>query len=110
MPRRHRHQRYLQISILTLLLGAGHAFSQSREAQNFQLWLDYDPNYPMGKWTFDLEISPHFGSGESQWSEINVTPTWEYAASAWLDLGAGMGLTYTHQTEEYDTFEATRMY
>jgi hypothetical protein len=98
-------KRYL-LAIFALMFGMGEAFSQSRQAQNFQLWLDYDPNYPMGKWTFDLEISPHFGSGESKWSEINVTPNWEYAATTWLDLGTGVGLSYAHQTEDYDTFEA----
>ncbi len=77
----------------------------SQNQQRVQLWLDYDPTYPMGKWTFDLEIAPHVGLGESRWSELSVTPNWEYSVTGWLDLSGGLALTYTHQTEDFDSFE-----
>jgi hypothetical protein len=88
---------------LLILLAISPAFPQ--EQQTVQLWLDYDPTYPMGKLTFDLEIAPHFALGESRWSELGVTPNWKYAATDWLDLSGGMGLTYTYQTEDFDSFE-----
>ena len=105
MPQRHSHKQYFRLAAFVLLLGPDQAFSQDQQDVNFQIWLDYDPTHPMGKWTFDLEIAPHFGLGESRWGELGVTPNWEYSAADWLDLSGGVALTYTHQTENLDTFE-----
>ncbi len=90
-------------ALLIFLALASPIFAQDQ--QTVQLWMDYDPTYPMGRWTFDLEITSHLGFAAERWGELGVTPNWEYAATDWLDLSGGMGLTYTHQTENFDTFE-----
>lgn len=77
----------------------------SQDQQTLQLWLDYDPTYPMGRTTFDLEITTHLGFAAQRWGELGLTPNWEFAATNWLDLSGGMSLTYTRQSEDFDSFE-----
>jgi len=60
----------------------------------------------MGKWGFDLEIGPRVVFGPEGWSEFSAKPNWEYSATGWLDLIGGLSLTYTHQVQDFDSFEA----
>jgi hypothetical protein len=91
---------------LILLVDPARVFPQTGGGQNVQLWLDYDPTLPMGKWSFDLEISQRMLFGPEGWSELTATPTFEYSATHWLDLLSGVTLAYTHQTKDFDSFEA----
>ena len=90
-------------TLLILFVIASPVFSQDQ--QTVQVWLDYDPTYPMGRTTFDLEITMHVAFGAARWGELGLTPNWEFAATNWLDLSGGMGLTYTRQIEDFDSFE-----
>ena len=92
-------------TLCLLLVITGPVLAQERGNQVMQLWFDYIPTYPMGKWSFDCEVGPRIGFAESRWSELSAKPNWEYSATPWLDLVGGVALAYTHQTEDFDSFE-----
>jgi hypothetical protein len=76
------------------------------QSNNGQLWAEYMLNFPFAN-SFNLENAVVFSTAftSPRWSSIDYTPTLTYSVLNWLDLVGALTLSYTNQTEDYNTFE-----
>ncbi|MGC3943348.1 MAG: DUF2490 domain-containing protein [Chryseolinea sp.] len=77
--------------------------SQSR---NGQLWAEYMLNYSFAN-SFNLENTVSYSTAFTtpKWRSFEYSPTLDYSLFNWLTLTGAVTLTYTAQTEDYNTFE-----
>ncbi len=86
------------------------AFGQSEPPRSSQFRFDYDPTWQLSRrWVFDTEFTAHFADAAPSWWEASATPNLEFSPRRWIDLTGGVALTYTNQTDSFDSFE-TRPY
>lgn len=71
-----------------------------------QFWFEYMLNYPFAN-SFNLENAFTYSTllGDPKWSTYDFVPTLEWSVTAHIDLLAQTTLSYTNQTESYNTFE-----
>lgn len=76
------------------------------QSRNGQLWGEYLVNYSFAN-SFNLENTLQFSTAftSPKWRAFDYTPTLEYSVLNWLTLSAAVTLSYTAQTEDYNTFE-----
>ncbi|MEJ1239544.1 DUF2490 domain-containing protein [Chryseolinea sp. T2] len=79
------------------------AMSQSR---NGQLWAEYMLNYAFAN-SFNLENTISYSTAFTtpKWRSFEYSPTLDYSVLNWLTLTAAATMTFTAQTEDYNTFE-----
>jgi hypothetical protein len=87
-------------------------FHSSLRAQSptQQLWLEYMLNYPFAK-SFNLENAFVYSTllTSPRWYSLEYTPTVEYALNSHFDILSATTFSYTHQSEDYNTFEIRPM-
>lgn len=95
---------------IALLLLAGPAYGQGEQPTNKQIWIDYNPTWPLNKrLIFDLQISQRIALTDPRFWQLNTRSTLTFKPRKWVDLTCGLWLIYTDQTTSLDTFE-TRPY
>src|SRR5262249_8163343 len=89
-----------------LLLITGSVSAQST-TDSQQFWFDYDPTFKLtNKWSLDAETAFHTAPTIDQpWYEFTFIPNVEYSLRRWIDLTGGLGLSRTHQTDSFGSFE-----
>jgi hypothetical protein len=82
--------------------------SAIRAQQNTQAWVDFIVDYPFSnQYLAELETSYQaMITGDSTWRSYNLTPTFEYQFFSNVDFIASVPLSYTVQTEDYESFES----
>ena len=81
-----------------------------------QVWMEYMLEYPFAN-SFNLENSITYSTliGEPKWRALDYSPSLEWSINQHIDLIGQAVLSYTDQTETYNTFEVrpiigTRIY
>ena len=76
------------------------------QSPNHQLWFEYMLNYPFAN-SFNLENTFVYSTllNSPRWWSYEYTPTLEYSVDAHIDVLFGVTLSYTAQTDDYNTFE-----
>jgi hypothetical protein len=104
--------RGLGLSFLLLLFTIGFSSGQI----NTQVWNEYMLNFPFAN-SFNLENAVTYSTllGTPKWRAYDYSGTLEWSVSNRLDLIAQAVLSYTNQTDSYNTFElrpalGTRVY
>jgi hypothetical protein len=90
-----------------LMLLAVAAFpANGQSTTNTQIWAEYMVNYPFAN-SFNVENAFAYSTvmGSPRWRAAYYTPTLEYALTQNIDLSGAATLSYTAQTESYNTFE-----
>jgi hypothetical protein len=106
------HQHQCVVVVKRLLVNASVllwlAVSQPLAAQspNTQFWAEYMLNYPFAN-SFNLENAFVYSTlaNSPRWRSLEYTPTLEYSLTQHIDVTLGCVLSYTAQTENYNTFE-----
>jgi Protein of unknown function (DUF2490) len=72
-----------------------------------QLWLDYQLDYPFPNGLlFENTVAYQtILSKEDKWRSFSLSPSLEYVLFTWFDLTAEVGLAYTFQQENTNSFE-----
>lgn len=85
--------------------------SISLKAQsNTQLWYEYMLNVPfMNSFNFENAFNYNTVVGKPKWRSLEYNATLEYSLSANFDLLGSTLISYTAQTESYNTFELRPM-
>jgi hypothetical protein len=91
---------------LLLLLTLHTAFSHAQSTTNQQAWEEYMLNYPFAN-SFNLENAFTYSSllGQPKWRAYDYSATLEWSASNRIDLIAQTVVSYTNQTDSYNTLE-----
>jgi hypothetical protein len=83
---------------------------------NTQIWTEYMLNYPFAN-SFNLENAFCYSTliGTPKWRAYDYAATLEWSVTNHIDLIAATALSYTNQTDSYNTFElrpalGTRLY
>lgn len=94
-----------KILILALCVVTGHT-SLRGQSPNSQLWFEHMMNYPFAN-SFNLENALVYSTVLSTptWRAFDYSPTVEYSLTPYIDLTLGVTLSYTVQSEDYNTFE-----
>jgi len=102
-----RPRNYLLIVLICLLQMPRSVLAQST---NEQLWFEYMLNFPFAN-SFNLENVLTYSTllNTPKWRAVDYSPTLEFSLTNNIDLLAGGTLSYTDQTEDYDTFEGRLM-
>lgn len=76
------------------------------QSRNGQLWGEYMLNIPFAN-SFNLENAFAYSTAftSPKWRALDYTPTLEYSVLNWLDISASVTMSFTAQTEDYNTFE-----
>jgi len=84
--------------------------NNARAQTNEQLWFEYLLNFPFAN-SFNLENTITYSEllNTPKWRTLDYSPTLEFALDSHFDLLAGGTLSYTMQTEDYDSFEGRLM-
>jgi hypothetical protein len=87
-----------------LLLAA--SLPVAAQSPNTQFWGEYMLNYPFAN-SFNVENAFVYSTlaNTPRWRAFDYTPTLEYSLTQHIDLTLGCTLSYTAQTEDYNTFE-----
>jgi len=82
-------------------------FTESR-AQHQQVWFDYQLDYPFAsQYLFEMTASYQTQlTNRDQWRSFNISPSLEYQYFTSLDIIFSAPVSYTFQTETYNTFGA----
>src|SRR5688572_9096603 len=98
----------MKIMTICATCSACFCFYATRAQQDTQLWLDFQVNHPFSsQYMFEVETSYQaLIQNDSSWRSLNLTPTFEYQFFPNVDLAASAPLSYTLQTEGYDSFES----
>ena len=82
----------------------------SAQSQSKQLWFEYMANYSFAN-SFNLENTFVYSTGlnSPRWRAFDYTPTLEYSIDSHFDLQFATMLSYTAQTQDYNTFEVRPM-
>lgn len=77
---------------------------------NAQLWFEYMLNYSFAQ-SFNFESAFTYSTllNTPRWRAIDYAPTLDYSITPNIDLSIGGTLSYTAQTESYNTFEVRPM-
>jgi len=80
---------------------------QGRAQGHEQLWLEYQLDYPFPSgFLFENTVAYQtLLAKEGKWRSFSVSPSLEYVLFTWLDLTSEVGLAYTFQQENNNTFE-----
>ena len=91
-----------------VLLGCIMSLNNPVRAQspNEQLWFEHMLNYPFAN-SFNLENTFVYSTllNSPRWWSYEYTPTLEYAIHSHVDFLLGVTLSYTAQSDDYNTFE-----
>jgi hypothetical protein len=81
---------------------------ETEAQQNTQLWFDFQLDYPFkSQYLFEVEASfQTILTNDSTWRSAGLTPTLQYSYFTSVDLSVSVPLSFTAQTEDYDSFEA----
>ena len=86
------------------------------QAVNEQVWMEYMLNYPFAN-SFNFENAFTYSTvlGEPKWRAYDYGATLEWSASSYFDIIGGALVSYTNQTNNYNTLElrptiGTRLY
>jgi flagella basal body P-ring formation protein FlgA len=93
--------------ILAFLFSAVQIQAQRDE----QLWLEYQLSYPFGG-KYLLENTAAYQTllnPENKWWSFSTSPTFEMTVATWFDLLSEVGIAYTLQKENANTFEIAPM-
>jgi hypothetical protein len=76
-----------------------------------QLWFDYQLSYPFrNRYLFENTTSySTLLNPDNKWRSISVSPTFEMSLVRWLDLLSEIGIAYTQQKVDVNTFEIAPM-
>lgn len=90
--------------VCSLVLWAGPFLLQAQT--NVQAWEEYMLNCPFGN-SFNVENAFSYSTilGTPKWRAYDYAATLEWSVSNHIDLIAATALSYTNQTESYNTFE-----
>src|SRR5688572_29411366 len=71
-----------------------------------QFWVEYMLNYSLAS-TCNLENAVTYSTvlQSPRWQALDYAPTLEYSLDNHFDFSFGVTLSYTNQTEDYNTFE-----
>ncbi len=102
--------RPLNYLLLALACVIGIPRSGRAQSTNEQLWFEYMLNFPFAN-SFNLENVLTYSTllNTPKWRAVDYSPTLEFSLTNNIDLLAGGTLSYTDQTEDYDTFEGRLM-
>jgi hypothetical protein len=80
--------------------------SSAQNTKNTQTWFEYMLNVPFAN-SFNVENAFVYSTllGTPRWQSADYTPTLEYSVTQHIDLSTSVTLSYTAQTESYNTFE-----
>ncbi len=84
---------------------------QSLAQQDEQLWLEFQLSYPFRN-RYLLETTTAYQTllnPENKWRSFSTSPTFEMSLITWLDLLSEVGIAYTLQKEDVNTFEIAPM-
>jgi len=89
-----------------ILLIALFACQFTKAQTTTQVWNEYMLNYPFAN-SFNLENAFTYSTliGTPKWRALDYSPTVEWSVTNHVDLLAQTVLSYTNQTESYNTFE-----
>jgi len=89
-----------------ILLIALFACQFTKAQTTTQVWNEYMLNYPFAN-SFNLENAFTYSTliGTPKWRALDYSPTVEWSVTSHVDLLAQTVLSYTNQTESYNTFE-----
>ncbi|HEX6223598.1 MAG TPA: DUF2490 domain-containing protein [Chryseolinea sp.] len=89
-----------------LILIAFWPCSLKGQSSSTQLWGEYMLNYSFAN-SFNLENAFVYSTilESPRWQSLEYAPTLEYSLDANFDFSFGLTLSYTNQTEDYNTFE-----
>jgi hypothetical protein len=75
--------------------------------QGQQVWLDYQLDYPFAnQYLFEAGASYQTNyADQSKWRNFTLTPTFEWQSFEFLDVIATVPVSFTAQTETYNSFE-----
>lgn len=92
--------RLLCLCIATLLWCKAHA-------QNQQVWLDYQINYPFAnQYLFEMTTSYQtILSSNDKWRSMSLSPSFEYQFFTNVDLLAGLPIVYVAQAKGFNSLE-----
>jgi len=78
----------------------------AQDPVNEQLWFEYMLEYPFAN-SFNFENSLTYSTllGDPKWRALDYSPTLEWAIDPHIELIGQAVLSYTNQTESYNTFE-----
>ena len=79
---------------------------------NGQLWGNVTIDWMKSpRMMYEVDLEPKVlvaaPAGEPGWWNLDVTPSFEYAAKNWLDLTGELATGYTQQTDDENSFELT---
>jgi hypothetical protein len=96
--------------LLALVCVAGTPHLVRAQSTNEQLWFEYMLNLPFAN-SFNLENVLTYSTllNTPRWRALDYSPTLEFSLTNNIDLLAGGTLSFTDQTEDYDTFEGRLM-
>ena len=102
--------RTLNFLLLVMVCVIGIPRSCGAQSTNEQLWFEYMLNFPFAN-SFNLENILTYSTllNTPRWRSVDYSPTLEFSLTNNIDLLAGGTLSYTDQTEDYDTFEGRLM-
>ena len=94
-----------KVSALLLCMAIS-PFSLWSQSSGEQFWVEYMLNYSFAN-SFNLENAFTYSMvlQQPRWRAFDYAPTLEYSLDAHLDFSLGVTLSYTNQTEDYNTFE-----
>ncbi len=106
-----------RISIILLISGFSLPWRLSAQDDTTeQLWFEYMLEYPFAN-SFNLENSLTYSAlhGSPKWRALDYSPSLEWSVTQNIDLIGQAVLSYTNQTDSYNTFElrpilGTRLY
>jgi hypothetical protein len=96
-------RRKIVVLAICMVSSSARLFGQS---PNEQLWFEYMLNYPFAN-SFNIENAFAYSTllNSPRWRSLEYTPTLEYALGPHVDLTLSTTLSYTDQTDNYNTFE-----
>jgi Protein of unknown function (DUF2490) len=102
---RFLYRRLICVSLLVVTSGSVVA------QQDEQLWFEFQTSYPFGGRYLLENVTAYqtLLNPDNKWRSISISPTFEMTMSRWLDLLSEVGLAYTLQKENANTFEIAPM-
>jgi hypothetical protein len=84
---------------------------QVHAQQDEQLWLEHQLSYPFrGKYLLENTTAYQtLLNPVNKWRSLSISPTFEMTVMTWLDLLSEVGIAYTLQKENANTFEISPM-
>ena len=99
----------LKFLSLLFILGVASHTVRSQDV-NEQLWIEYMAEYPFANsWMFENAFTYSTLLGTPKWISFDYAPSLEYSLTQNIDLVTGITLSYTYQTDDYNTLEIRPM-